>query len=225
MALATVRNSEVVSDSTNVMALECARQRRARGARRGAPPVRLCASHRLLRGQSVDDPNLRAHFRLFALCTAGRDRGGWAFEAEALREQIGIYLRLLGRLAEIGLADVATRVAVTPLAGGPTDDVVERSVVTPLRERFPGTIVEFVPDRSDGRAYYDDLCFAGYVTTPDGRERALIDGGFTVWTQRLLADRKERLLISGVGSELVCSLLAPEAAAGGERTEQADARA
>jgi|GEM_PF-4488011 len=29
----------------------------------------------------------------------------------------------------------------------------------------------------------------------------LVDGGFTDWTQKLLSNRKERLLISGLGSE------------------------
>jgi len=28
-----------------------------------------------------------------------------------------------------------------------------------------------------------------------------VDGGFTDWTQQLLSNRKERLLISGMGSE------------------------
>jgi hypothetical protein len=80
-----------------------------------------------LRGQAVDDPNLHAHFRLFGLCTAGRDRGAWAFEAEALREQIAVFLRLFARLPEIGLMSAPTCVAITPLASGPTDDVVARS--------------------------------------------------------------------------------------------------
>ena len=34
-----------------------------------------------------------------------------------------------------------------------------------------------------------------------GAEFFLADGGFTDWTRRLLSDRKERLLISGLGSE------------------------
>lgn len=211
LAVATVRNSEVVSDSTNLMALECARRRRAHEARRrDAPPIRLCASHRLLRGQAFDDPNLRSHFRLFGLCTAGRDRGAWAFEGEALREQIAVYLRLFARLHEIGLASAPGRVAVTPVSGGPPADVVEPSVFAPLRQHFPGTAFGLDRGRLDGRSYYDGLCFALYVTTRDGDERALVDGGFTGWTQLLLADRKERLLISGVGSEAVCALLSPE---------------
>ena len=34
---------------------------------------------------------------------------------------------------------------------------------------------------------------------------SLVDGGFVDWTQRLLSDRKERLLISGIGTERLCT--------------------
>jgi hypothetical protein len=37
----------------------------------------------------------------------------------------------------------------------------------------------------------------------------VIDGGFTAWTQALLSDRKERLLASAFGSELVAKLYGP----------------
>jgi hypothetical protein len=40
---------------------------------------------------------------------------------------------------------------------------------------------------------------------PDGNRYAVTDGGFTNWTARLLEDRKERLLATGIGSEFVCA--------------------
>src|SRR6184192_4248159 len=51
--IATIRNTELVSDSTNVLALECAAQRRVhlRSQASIRQRVRLCASHRLLRPQ------------------------------------------------------------------------------------------------------------------------------------------------------------------------------
>ena len=50
-AVTTIRNTEVCSDSTNVLALECARRRRGSYRGKGHPEVdtKLCASHRLLR--------------------------------------------------------------------------------------------------------------------------------------------------------------------------------
>ncbi len=77
-AVATARNTEVVSDSTNVLALECALRRRKllRGNPKSTEPVHLAASHRLLRAQRFTGPNQVTHFSLFALCSAGRDPGG-----------------------------------------------------------------------------------------------------------------------------------------------------
>ena len=39
---------------------------------------------------------------------------------------------------------------------------------------------------------------------PDGVRYPIVDGGLTDWTARLLQDKKERLLTSGIGSEFVC---------------------
>lgn len=73
--VATVRNTEVVSDSTTVLALECAFRRREllKANPRSSDPVRLAASHRLLRAQRYTGSKSVAHFSLFALCSAGRD--------------------------------------------------------------------------------------------------------------------------------------------------------
>ena len=74
--VSTIRNTEVVSDSTNVLAIECAvRRREQRNFSSGkAVPVHLASSHRLLRGQKFGvGPGTRQHFRAFALCSAGRD--------------------------------------------------------------------------------------------------------------------------------------------------------
>ncbi len=89
--LAALRNVEVLADPTVAQTLEAARRRRS--SRQNV--VRLCASHRLIRMQPFDNPGFSRHFRLFGLVTAGRDRGHFAFECEALREQLSVYLRLL----------------------------------------------------------------------------------------------------------------------------------
>ncbi|MGZ4779314.1 MAG: hypothetical protein ACXV5L_08955, partial [Thermoanaerobaculia bacterium] len=101
--VATIRGTEVVSDSTNVLALECALRRRVLMEIdvRSLERVRLCTSHRLLRGQKFDSPELTAHFRAFALCTGGRDEGAEGFEWSALAEQIDFWLRLLSGLSRV----------------------------------------------------------------------------------------------------------------------------
>jgi hypothetical protein len=213
-AVATIRTGEVVSDSTNVLALECAARRRAlaRDQARLRERVRLCASHRLLRPQPTKGPASFAHFRLFALCTAGRDEGDYRFELDALREQLGFYLRLLDELRATGYALEGVRVTLTELGDLPRTELLGDALIAPLAAQFPQARWGFDPGRSSGRGYYAGLCFGIYAAGRDGVEYFLVDGGFTTWTQQLLSNQKERLLISGIGSERVCSLFRTDSA-------------
>src|SRR5712664_2555380 len=96
--VSTIRNTEVVADSTNVLALECAvRRRERRNFSSGkAASVHLASSNRLLRGQKFGvGPGTRQHFRVFTLCSAGRDPGNFLFEIETLGLHIGFYLAAL----------------------------------------------------------------------------------------------------------------------------------
>ena len=52
---------------------------------------------------------------------------------------------------------------------------------------------------------YLDVCFHIHATTPSGQRLELVDGGAVNWTQKLLSNAKERLVISGIGSERLCA--------------------
>ena len=52
----------------------------------------------------------------------------------------------------------------------------------------------------------NDLCFHFYATTASGQPVELVDGGSVNWTQKLLSNAKERLVISGIGSESLCTV-------------------
>ena len=69
----------------------------------------------------------------------------------------------------------------------------------PLDAAWPAARVRFEDDRQAGRAYYTAACFGVDAVHPDGGRSNLSDGGFVDWTAQLLADAKERLLISGLG--------------------------
>ena len=156
----------------------CWRSSALRRRRDRQTAVRLAASHRLLRGQEYGGEASR-HFRLFGLVAAGRGR---EFEVGALVEQLGFWRGLLGNV----------RVALTPLGGGLAEAV---------RDRVGGA-ADLDESRTSGRGYYVDACFKLYAG-----ETELADGGFVGWTHALLGDRKERLLISGLGSERAAVLL------------------
>jgi hypothetical protein len=194
--LSTIADSEVVSDSTNVLALEAARRRRDAKVRRGAGSVRLATSHRLLR------PRDGAHFGLIGLCTADRDRGSFAMQVQALREHIAWHLELITGQAP----DLSLEVRLTDLSGGPRRAPLDTELLGPMRETWPAVEWSFDDERQGGRQYYDEACFAIDNVDPDGLRTNLSDGGLTNWTARLLSDGKERLLISGLGSERLLGL-------------------
>ena len=94
---------------------------------------------------------------------------------------------------------------MTPFAGGRAD-VLERDVLAGLAAQHPRVAFALDQERLTGRGYYVWAGFQIFVKDSKGAELFLVDGGFTDWTQKLLSDRKERLLISGMGTErfLVC---------------------
>jgi hypothetical protein len=201
-ALTTIRNSEVCSDSTNVMALECARRRKRlfKGNNQPVEEIKLCASHRLLRPQAPDLPAVFPHFRIFTLCTAGRDQGSYRFETAALLEHLDYYIRLCQATRQAGFKLGAIRVTLTAFDES-RYDLLKVQVLDLLAQRYPEITIGFDQERQSGRGYYSGAGFHLYLSDTSGQDYFLADGGFTDWTQQLLSNRKERLFISGLGSE------------------------
>jgi hypothetical protein len=253
--LTATRGTEVLSDPTTAMAIECARRRR-RGDR--SAPVRLATSQRLIRMQPFDEPGFARHFRIFSLVTAGRDSGDERFQRQALFEHFEAWLLLVEKLRENGYSIPGVRIDVSdtrimrailtsqgiPLESlrghkspakwiaevarsgftlpgavddptslpAPTDELrgligrvarVREDVFHPLQRRFPDLRAEFDFSRLHGLAYYEGLVLHIHLKNADGVELPVGDGGFVTWTQSLLSDRKERLLASAVGTELL----------------------
>lgn len=201
--MSTIRNTEVVSDSTNVLALECALQRRQllRVNPKSKVPVHLAASQRLLRTQLYDAPNMVPHFSAFALCSAGQDQGNLQFELATLVLHISFYLRSLS--AFLG-SDVRLRLAVTDFGATDRQSLLTTRLFSPIQAEFAGVDCVLDNERTNGRDYYADLCFHIYIVTPAGELIELADGGVVNWTQILLNNAKERCVTSGIGSERVC---------------------
>lgn len=212
--LTTIRNTEVVADATNALALECAVRRRElmRENPRSRQRVRLAATHRVLRAQRFTGPDLAAHFQLLGMCTAGRDEGSFRFQTAALTEQIRFHLDVLDRVRGLGHLVPKVRVTVTDLTGGRHRTAVGRDVLDPLARTHPGIAFAFDDARTAGRGYYTGACFEIRATAVDGEDLNLADGGFTSWTAALTSNAKERLLVSGLGVERLCRRFRPAAA-------------
>jgi hypothetical protein len=194
--VSTVRTAEVVADSTNVLALECAVRRRSLLAEVSTrmTPVRLATSQQQVRAQGLG-PGQTAHFRLLALCSASRDEGSFGFESGALVEHVAYLAALVARVRPGWHIDVA----VTDLAGSPAR--LERQVLAPLAALLPAATIRLDPGRASGRGYYVDACFKLFAIPDGGQGEALEigDGGCTTWTRQLLSNHKERLVIAGLG--------------------------
>lgn len=255
--LSASRGAEIIADPTPVLALECARRRRKVSDR--GTTQRLATTQRLMRMQPTP-AGLLPHFRLFALTTALRHSPSG--EADALREQLAVYLRLFAHLpqAEFRFDDITVNVSHTGAieawlaAHGQDRDDIRRSVRTevwndpdallkargltavrgraddlrselatlphplrsaveeldarvlsPLHETFSGVNLRLDLGRLEGLGYYDGPCIRIAARDRSGHMLPLVDGGFTRWTQRLLGDSRERLLITGIGSDLACA--------------------
>jgi hypothetical protein len=82
---------------------------------------------------------------------------------------------------------------------------LKTELIDKLRTEFPEAQFRFNLARLEGLSYYQGVCLRISPIAPDGNRYAVTDGGFTNWTARLLEDRKERLLATGIGSEFVCA--------------------
>jgi hypothetical protein len=82
--------------------------------------------------------------------------------------------------------------------------LIKQHVIDPLQAQYPEACFRFNMARLEGLGYYTGLCLRISPAASNGVRHPVADGGFTDWTARLLQNRKERLLTSGIGSEFVC---------------------
>jgi len=192
--LSTIRNVEVVADSTVGQMLECARRRRDPGSR--ATPVHLCSSHRCIRLQKLDFPGFTPHFQLFSLVSAGRDTGSFAFESDALRAHLGFYLRLFAALTPHGFrfADPIVEISDTEIAGALVDraGIDREELRQSVRPHLPGSGERFALEHKLALPTDADLDgdLADFAGTPAfARLRAVRDRVFPVLAQEFPAVR------------------------------------
>lgn len=200
----TMRLSEVLSDSTNVLAIEAAHRRRAVAVdERAVQQVHLAASHRQLRAQALG-PNLGAHFGLFAVVSSARDRGSGRTDAHLLVKHVRYWQRVLAAVVPAASPQVRFTIFDAPVVRERLTDTVLPALgagggPVPLLEE---------PERERGRGYYTSAALRLTIREGD-REVEIGDGGFTSWTAQLVGDAKERCLISCVSTDRLAQLSGP----------------
>lgn len=186
--VSALRGTEVVSDPTNVLALECAR-RLASGS-----DVHLATSQRVVRAQPVPKlPGYAQHFRIFVLASAGVERRDHAFTVDTMVRHIAAMQRGLDLLERSGFHFGARRVDVLGVES-------RQSVARRIAAATGGRCGELV------HAYYSGgLRYQLWVTGPDGAEVPLIDGGVFDWVAKLAANRRAVYVATGAGAELIAA--------------------
>ena len=193
--VATTRLTEVVSDSTNALAVEAAARRSVRPR---DEPVHLATIQRQLRAQDFG-PGASSHFRLLALVSSARDSGSGRTEADLLVTHVRYWQEVLART--IGHRHPRIEVTVWD------DDVAAERLADTVLPALGHDVVPVVEraERERGRGYYSGVAVALWA---DDGAIEIGDGGLTPWTARLLADRKERCLVSCVSTERLAELAA-----------------
>jgi hypothetical protein len=188
--LSALRASEVVADSTNVLALECARRLR----KHWNSPVHLATSQRVLRAQPVPAlAGYAAHFRLFTLASGGCEREDHAFTVDSLVHHVRAALQALERLEQRGYAFGKRRLEL---------------LATPQRcelgDRIAQQIGALAVRKSLEHPYYTGgLRYTLWATPVDGPEVPLADGGAFDWLSKLTSNRRAVFVASGVGTQLI----------------------
>lgn len=192
--LSATRGTEVVADATNMLALEASRLRlKNRNAL-----VQLAANHRHVRTQALVNPAHTAHFKIFCAISAGRDTGHFAFETHCVLQHLGFYLGFFTERHQIPLERI--KLCWYKTAG---DDEVYNTVRMAAKKQWPQYVHE--EKQAMSGEYYSGVQCKIFLEM-GGHWIDFADMGPTDWTQQLLQDKKERLWISGMGSELFFKL-------------------
>jgi hypothetical protein len=190
--ISTTRDGEVISDPTNVLAIEAALRRK----RNPAQTVTLAACHRVIRAQPFEGEGLLQHFRIFTLLSSGRDRGSGSTETAMLVSHLRFWLHAITDLAPATPVRAEFTAFDSPVLGERFRDTV-LGALRPLPELAS---VGEDPSRERARGYYKSGAIR--LTVEGSTEvKEIGDGGFTDWTAKLMADDKERCLISCIATE------------------------
>lgn len=199
--ISTIRKNEVCSDPTNILALEASLRRK-----KTDKTIRLSTSQRVLRSERVVSKDTVAHFRVFALCIAGKDNGNFTFETETLQELILVYIKILQALYKSGFRFLKTRILVKCKNKAVLDKIENCILKDKLNDT--NTIFNIEIDEKENWNYYGNVRFQINVADSES-EYFIVDGGDTDWTQQILNNKKERFFISGFGSERFMMLFKP----------------
>lgn len=195
--VSALRGTEVMSDATNVFALLLAQHYKKT---RSKETIKFAAAERLVRAQAPAQPGHTAHFGIFCMGSGGLNNGGFTFEIQQAAEHLALHLALL---SVFNKEDISIKILLKE-----KNDNLHAAARQMLNAAGQGYKAEVIVQQQPN-AYYNILQFKTFLQYK-GIAFNLSDGGFVSWTQQLLSNKKHRMLISGIGLELVYKLMMGE---------------
>lgn len=202
--LSALRGTEVVADATNSMALHICNLKKNMNQQsdKFKEKMRYCNMHHHIRTQKFDEPGFRPHFRVFSMITSGKDLGSYTFEKNSILEHIMIYKEIFKQLFDI--SDLKLRLINS---GGYASEGLCNSLNNHIEENISDLKVYVNKSKLDDiNQYYKGIQFK-LSTIINDNEYEIVDGGFVDWSQKLLSNRKERMLTSGFGVDFLLNIL------------------
>lgn len=191
--ISALRGTEVVADATNLLALHICHSIKMGKLIQDEDSIRLSTTHRHVRAQNYNNPGSLPHFHLFCMVASGKDRGSYTFEKQSLLEQLLVYQEIFTAFFNTNI-----KVSLNSRSGYADSEGLMDRMIDFIKEKSPEIEVDENTKEANDNHYYKGLQFT-IIVNIKGQEIHIGDGGFVDWSQKLLDNKKERMLISAIG--------------------------
>lgn len=196
--LTALRNTEVQADPTNAIALHYASLKKK--GKLDSKTYNYGNISRVIRTQAFSNPNFTPHFSVLGLISCGKDTGSFNFEKEELLKHLTTLYEICKKI--YGLEQVYSE--IIPCKGYDSQNPLIKDSICYVRERNDDFSVSIVEPDYENNYYYGFRIKLKTILNGDVYE--IGDGGLLDWTQQLLTNRKERMMTSSIGPQLLHQL-------------------
>jgi hypothetical protein len=189
--VSATRGCEVLSDTSNMLAIYLA-DKIGSNEINNKNGVHVCSLDRLTRAQAFEGAGFFAHFGIFCIVSSGKDTGSYSCEVNLLTKQLSFYREFF----KTGY-DADMKVVLRKRNGYTDTDGFFAKMLHLMQVQLPDVPITTDESNVDNN-YYKGINFKIYMLTKTETVE-VGDGGFTDWTQKMLGNKKERCLISGLG--------------------------
>lgn len=198
--LSALRGTEVLADATNAISLHIGHLKKEKLWSPKTPyeKLRFGTIQRHVRTQTITGKGFTPHFKIGCLVTSGLDTGNFGFEKESIAEHILAMKTIFAgyyKADQVGFRLICRQ-------GYPDSIKLATEVKKFIQQHYPDTSLMVVEKGEKEINYYKGIQYKVDINM-NGKTFEIGDGGFVDWTQQLLGNKKERLLITGFGVDFM----------------------